>query len=573
MQFQHIYIYINIRYQSRGAFAGMQFDFMKCFDTIPYTVIWDTLNYYGCDAHFIALLQHLYTHMHRCFRYAGCVGNFWSPTNGLLQGDPLSVVILNCVLHPLLCQLSSLPDLTFYAFADDLTIVSSSWDTLQQAYQLLQLFCASTDLVLNVSKCQLWNKGSPSGTYPPEFDQFTFRFHPFLLGSPIDIGVPYTDSVQKQDDAILARARKITRLSLPYRVMYRLFVSMVSSCYNHYALSCDITSSQNTSLKHAVTSILVPKRSKWVCREALFSLTTPGHLLSPQLFLNYRHVIEYLLYVRKASPSHRQHLSQLWIETFHIKWGPFFRLRKAAKNFSFSFEDPFVLLLQDEAHSIDEPLDVLKHHIRDSYRQSLLQQASKRRQDCYGKIHPIDIGLTRDYYFSLRQPLHQTLLRHILTGAIDHRHRLHKSNLTDSPLCLFCNHDTETAKHIFWDCPHWSFIRTNYPVILRLYTLVGTQWPSCYLNCGWIERERNYGFMLLDDIPYDHRTFITQTHQMFLQILLARHQATQVFTSSPITPPNIHSPENISSSSSHAPTNVQIRRDVSPISICSSERD
>ena len=241
------------RYQTNGAFAGIQFDFMKCFDTIPYTIIWDTLQYHGCAPQFIDLLRHLYTHMHRCFRYAGCVGSFWCATNGLLQGDPLSVVILNCVLCPLLRQLSSLLDLTLYAFADDLTIVSSSWNTLDQAYQLLQLFCASTDLVLNVSKCQLWNKGSPHGTYPLAFDQFAFRFYPFLLGSPIDIGVPYADSVQNHDSTILARARKISRLSLSYRVMYRLFVSLVSSCYNHYALSCDMTPAQCTSLRHAVT--------------------------------------------------------------------------------------------------------------------------------------------------------------------------------------------------------------------------------------------------------------------------------------------------------------------------------
>ena len=381
------------RYQTNGAFAGLQFDFMKCFDTIPYTIIWDTLSYYGCDTQFIDLLQHLYTHMHRCFRYAGCVGNFWSATNGLLQGDPLSVVILNCVLHPLLRQLSSLPDLTLYAFADDLTIVSSSWNTLEQAYQLLQLFCVSTDLVLNVSKCQIWNKGSPRGTYPPEFDRFTFRFYPFLLGSPIDIGVPYSDSVQQQDATILARARKITRLSLPYRVMYRLFVSLVSSCYNHYALSCDMTPAQSTSLKHAITSILVPKRSKWVCREALFSLTTPGHLLSPQLFLNYRHIIEYLLYVRQAAPSHRQHLSCLWNDTFHIKWGPFFRLRKAAHAFAFSFEDPLVLLIQDEAHSVDEPLDFLKHLIRDSYRQHFSYKLLNVDRTVMVKYTPLTLNL------------------------------------------------------------------------------------------------------------------------------------------------------------------------------------
>ena len=244
-------------------------------------MIWDTLQYHGCDPKYIGLLHNLYTHMNRCFRYAGCIGTFWHATNGLLQGDPLSVVSLNCVLCPLFRQLSSLSDLTVYAFADDLTIVSSSWDTLDQAYQLLRLFCITTDLVLNISKCQFWNKGSPQGTYPLDFNQFTFRFYPFLLGLPIDIGVSYSDSVQQHDQAILARARKISKLSLPYRVMYRRFVSLVSCCYNHYALSCDMIPTQCISLKHAVTSILVPKRSKGVCREALYSLATPGHLLFP----------------------------------------------------------------------------------------------------------------------------------------------------------------------------------------------------------------------------------------------------------------------------------------------------
>ncbi len=154
--------------------------------------------------------------MHRCFRYAGCVGSFWHATNGLLQGDPLSVVILNCVLCPLLRQLSLIPGLTIYAFADDLTGVSSSWDTLHQAY-------------LRLYKCQLWNKGSPLGNYPPSFDQLCYPFYPFLLGSPIDIGVSYSDSIQQHVDTTLSRARKIAKLPLPYRVTYRLFVSLVSS--------------------------------------------------------------------------------------------------------------------------------------------------------------------------------------------------------------------------------------------------------------------------------------------------------------------------------------------------------
>ena len=418
----------------------------------------------------------IWSNMHRCFRYAGCLGSFWHATNGLLQGDPLSVVILNCVFCPLLCKLSLIPGLTFYAFTDDLTVVSSSWDTLHQAYQTLIKFCACTDLVLNTSKCQLWNKGSPLGDDPPSFDQLCYRFYPFLLGSPIDIGVPYSDSIQQHGDNTVSRARKIAKLPLPYRVTYRLFVSLVSSCYNHFALSCDIIPSHINSLKHAVTSILVPKRSRWVCREALYSLTTPGHLLSPHLFLNYRHIIQYLLYIKQSSPTYRDHLSILWRNTSRIKWGPFFRLKNAAKSFAITIEGPFILI-QDVAYSVDEPLDHLKHLIRDSYRQHLLSQASLRRYDCQGKTKPVDIPLTRSFHFSKTQPLKQTLLRQILTGSVDHAQRLYKSNLVDSPLCPFCQMTDETSQHILWDCSQWSSIRNTYPKLMRFFHLVGTQWP------------------------------------------------------------------------------------------------
>lgn len=68
--------------------------------------------------------------------------------------------------------------------------------------------------------------------------------------------------------------------------------------------------SQCASLKHAVTSIqiLVPKRSKWVCREALYSLVTPGHLLSPDLFLSYGHLVEYILFFQNATSTQRANL-------------------------------------------------------------------------------------------------------------------------------------------------------------------------------------------------------------------------------------------------------------------------
>ena len=458
------------------------------------------------------------------------------------------MVILNCVLCPLVTRLSVLGGLTVYAFADDLTVVSSSWDTLSFAYDLLCQFSASSDLRLNLSKCQLWNKGNPYGHYPTCFDQFTFCFYPFLLGAPIDIGVPYDDSFSGTDKTVLLRAQRIAKLPLPYVVSYRLFTSLVSSCYNHFALSCDLSASQSASqsasLKHAITTILVPKRSKWLCREALFALVTAGHLLSPHLFLTYRHVIEYLLYVRHSDTQRRTHLSQLWHDTLHLKWGPFFRLRSAAKHLGFYFEDPFAFVVHNVAHSVDDDISSIKHIIRDSYRQFYLAKASQRRQDCLGQTNLIDVVNTRAYYLSLNNPLHQTLLRYVLTGSVDHASRLYKSKLVSSRICPYCNINNETAEHIFWHCTRWNFIRDDYPLLLRLFSIVGTQWPQCFLHCGWIECHCDYGIPLLHTLDITFILFeillvipIKCSLKFFLRVMLHLRCFIQL-----LKPPLIFSP-------------------------------
>lgn len=334
------------------------------------------------------------------------------------------------------------------------------------------------------------------------------------------------------------------KLPLPYVVSYRLFTSLVSSCYNHYALSCDMSSSQNSSLKHAIASILVPKRSRWVCRQALFSLVTPGHLLSPHLFLNYRHVIEYLLYVKQTTTHQRAHLSQLWTDTFHLRWGPFTRLRSATKHLGFTFEDPFVFTVHNNAFSVDDDLQVLTHIIRDSYRQFNLAKAFQRRQDCSGQINLVDISLTLAFYLFLTNPLHQSILRYVLTVSLDHAHCLYKSNLVSSPTCPYCHTHYETAEHIFWHCPSWKHVRTRYSTLLRLFSIVDPQWPNCFLHCGWVEQNLQYGIPLLHNVglSYTVNSLAHDTHHMFLHILLARHTAMQVLRSTPLTPP--HNPHN-----------------------------
>ena len=219
-----------------------------------------------------------------------------------------------------------------------------------------------------------------------------------------------------------------------------------------------------------------------------------------------------------------------------------------------------------DAYSIDEPLEQLKHLIRASYRQHFLEQASQRRHDCQGISHPIDIPLTRSLYFNQTKPLAQTLLRQILTGSVDHAQRLHKSNLLPSPLCPHCNLAVETSKHIFWDCSRWNHVRQQYPKLVRLYSIFGSQWPNCFLHCGWVEIGKNYGLQIFEGLgtPYHHQTFVLDTHNMYLQLLMARHDASKVLRSTPQTPPLVLS------SLPSSPILISHPDDVSPVSVQSS---
>ena len=50
----HLSFDLLSRYQEYGCFAGLQFDFAKCFDSVPYSITWSTLKHYGRDPNFVA---------------------------------------------------------------------------------------------------------------------------------------------------------------------------------------------------------------------------------------------------------------------------------------------------------------------------------------------------------------------------------------------------------------------------------------------------------------------------------------------------------------------------------------
>lgn len=172
-------------------------------------------------------------------------------------------------------------------------------------------------------------------------------------------------------------------------------------------------------------------------------------MLSPSLSLDYRHLVDYILYAQSIPSTRRDNFVSLWHRTRHYRWGPFRRLVTASKSLGMHVEDPFVFVF-----------------IRDSCRQLLLQRSMKRRIDCSGPISQVNIALTRKFFFFTSKPLHKQMVRYCLTGALDHAQRLYKSNLLSTPTCIHCGQVDETAKHLFWDCRAWQPTHNKYPVLM-----------------------------------------------------------------------------------------------------------
>ena len=79
---------------------------------------------------------------------------------GVKQGDPLSPILFNLAIDPLLRSLESLGSgytigeysITVLAYADDLVLLSGTWDGMNRNMGILEAFCNLSGLKVNATK-------------------------------------------------------------------------------------------------------------------------------------------------------------------------------------------------------------------------------------------------------------------------------------------------------------------------------------------------------------------------------------------------------------------------------------
>ena len=73
----------------------MSIDYIKSFDLIPQAVVLALALELGMDPGMCRALGARYKQLRRALKVAGALGLWWQATNGILQGCPLSVILVN----------------------------------------------------------------------------------------------------------------------------------------------------------------------------------------------------------------------------------------------------------------------------------------------------------------------------------------------------------------------------------------------------------------------------------------------------------------------------------------------
>ncbi|NXJ52067.1 PO21 protein, partial [Spizaetus tyrannus] len=124
------------------------------FNTVSHSHILMVLKQKGVDNHIITLITKLYQNINTRINMKNEQSDPIGIWIGVKQGDPMSPILFNLSVDPLLCKLKEEGNgfqhcsnlITTMAFADDLVLLSGSWDRMQKNIKILEVFCGLTGL-------------------------------------------------------------------------------------------------------------------------------------------------------------------------------------------------------------------------------------------------------------------------------------------------------------------------------------------------------------------------------------------------------------------------------------------
>ncbi|KAJ9460347.1 hypothetical protein DIPPA_24595 [Diplonema papillatum] len=273
---------------------GVALDFRKCFDMVPREIVLRLAEDLGLHNRVLKPLRAIYRLLARRFKLPLGVGREFSVTNGILQGCPVSVILINALLSVVMKAVKKEAEgVSPKSYADDATLLSRlSEAALQKGVDVVDEFCTLTGMELNLQKTVAFStRRRHQSTLKLRSVDALLRFSKSVKC----LGVLVSTAKNRTERSDSERVEKAAALAeglrhAPFR--YEKRVRIVQSNVLPAALSgCSFAPVSKVAMKRLTTSVMGliwggsnPKRA----REMVLNFQEKGHLTDPGTCLAYR---------------------------------------------------------------------------------------------------------------------------------------------------------------------------------------------------------------------------------------------------------------------------------------------
>ena len=383
----------------------MSIDYVKCFDLIPQAVVLALALELGMDPGTCPALGAMYKQLRRAFKIAGALGLWWQATNGILQGCPVSVILVNVLttiwkwevdsVRRQVCARMAAPPpvlnedaaedlepgappplkdaaLGSLGYADDTQAVALGAASLQGTVPTTEEWLQVTGQDVRVDKSCSWVQGEqgapavlPRGVPIPL--AATFR----QLGVDVAIGDSSIAGpvLSRRLEAGRSALRRLPHLST-YDRRERATSTLFTPLALHGVAVASVTDPDLRGLEAVVVRALWGATRLSRAKEIVFTVLSKGHRVSPIMHARY----ERLLWLARV--ARRPGVTQVFTQAISESGGrppgigPVGRALQTAATLGWSPREGWwcwdVPGQELPLHFVQEPLRQVQHRVRDS---------------------------------------------------------------------------------------------------------------------------------------------------------------------------------------------------------------
>ena len=446
---------------------GVKIDKAKCFDRLIPTIASALMLAFGVPSTVVMVFSQIYTKLKRLLSYKNWISII--PTtcsNGVIQGDSLSLIAINVHMALWIKLVEKLPDMFAAVYVDDayLWTYLDNCRTLREMIEISALWDSFTGQLANHSKSSTWASNTAGRKKLGEI--FPNMVHDKIidvLGAKIQTCEQKSTAWDTQKtQKILRDLKSIKALPCPVVIKEHLIGTKISPQLAFTPHLSSVPKKELKLIQDQLVAILWRNRPMWRCRWLIIAMLANPHRSEPFLMRAYNTIIEVVVFLKNCSPEYRQS----WQEQFHCGISHnnslLHNFRQACELLGIAHPDAFHLAFfgAEPVCFLDFGKKELSTVLKIGVRHVCYKLATKvKRKDIKPCDGFLNFPLTQKKPKKFKQEFVNGLplfcfWESQLVGCTLTNDRKAKAGFSTSNLCRFCKCVPESLEHIISECPN-----------------------------------------------------------------------------------------------------------------------